>query len=67
MAAHLFTTTVTPGRRLSPVELAEAVDIAQNNDGSNQLAPRVATVLRCRACSATKRLLSGTMIQTRSA
>ena len=50
-------------RRLSPVELAEAVDIAQNNEGSNQLAPRVATVLQLPSMLGDEEALSGTMIQ----
>lgn len=34
------------GKKLGPVELAEAVDVAQQHTGNQQLAPRVATVLQ---------------------
>ena len=49
--------------RLSPVELAEAVDIAQDHKGGEQLAPRVATVLQLPGMLGDDGALSGTMIQ----
>lgn len=64
-AAHfLYHYGVKPLRKkLSPVELAEAVDIAQNNEGVQQLAPRVATVLQLPGMLGDDSALSGTMIQ----
>jgi hypothetical protein len=50
-------------RKLTPVELAEAVDIAQNHRGSDQLAPRVATVLQLPGMLGSDGALSGTMIE----
>ncbi|MEO0475787.1 MAG: hypothetical protein AAF085_07440 [Planctomycetota bacterium] len=49
--------------KLDPVELAEAVDIAQDHKGSEQLAPRVATVLQLPGMLGDDAALSGTMIQ----
>lgn len=64
-AAHfLYHYGIKPLRKkLSPIELAEAVDIAQNNDGVNQLAPRVATVLQLPGMLGDDSALSGTMIK----
>lgn len=64
-AAHfLYHYGIKPLRKkLSPVELAEAVDIAQDNDGVNQLAPRVATVLQLPGMLGDDGALSGKMIQ----
>lgn len=50
-------------KRLSPVELAEAVDIAQGHRGVKQLAPRVATVLQLPGMLGDDSVLSGNMIQ----
>ncbi|MFK7788059.1 MAG: hypothetical protein AB8C95_01030 [Phycisphaeraceae bacterium] len=50
-------------KKLSPVELAEAVDIAQGHRGSNQLAPRVATVLQLPGMLGDDSALSGNLIQ----
>lgn len=50
-------------KKLGPVELAEAVDIAQKNNGVNQLAPRVATVLQLPGMLGDDGALSGNMIQ----
>lgn len=49
--------------KLGPVELAEAVDIAQGHRGSKQLAPRVATVLQLPSMLGNDTALSGNMIQ----
>jgi hypothetical protein len=64
-AAHfLYHYGIKPLRKkLSPVELAEAVDIAQQNDGVNQLAPRVATVLQLPGMLGDDGALSGNMIK----
>ncbi|MBX2850356.1 MAG: hypothetical protein KTR15_01265 [Phycisphaeraceae bacterium] len=63
-AAHfLYHYGIKPLRKkLGPVELAEAVDIAQQNDGVNQLAPRVATVLQLPGMLGDDGALSGNMI-----
>ena len=50
-------------KKLSPVELAEAVDIAQGHRGSKQLAPRVATVLQLPGMLGDDGALSGNMIE----
>lgn len=50
-------------KKLGPIELAEAVDIAQKNAGVNQLAPRVATVLQLPGMLGDDGALSGNMIQ----
>lgn len=64
-AAHfLYHYGIKPLRKkLTPIELAEAVDIAQNHRGTNQLAPRVATVLQLPGMLGDDSALSGTMIQ----
>ncbi|MEM6259060.1 MAG: hypothetical protein AAGI37_12165 [Planctomycetota bacterium] len=64
-AAHfLYYYGIKPlAHKLSPVELAEAVDIAQNNSGTNQLAPRVATVLQLPGMLGDDESLSGNMIE----
>lgn len=63
-AAHfLYHYGIKPLRKkLSPVELAEAVDIAQNHRGTQQLAPRVATVLQLPGMLGDEEALSGNMI-----
>lgn len=48
--------------KLGPVELAEAVDVAQKHKGAQQLAPRVATVLQLPAMFGNDDALSGQMI-----
>jgi len=48
--------------RLGPIELAEAVDIAQGHKGSKQIAPRVATVLQLPSMVGDDEALSGQMI-----
>ncbi|MEM9345729.1 MAG: hypothetical protein AAGB26_03835 [Planctomycetota bacterium] len=64
-AAHfLYHYGIKPlAHKLSPVELAEAVDIAQKNSGTNQLAPRVATVLQLPSMLGDDESLSGNMIE----
>lgn len=64
-AAHfLYHYGLKPLRnKLSPVELAQAVDIAQQNRGANQLAPRVATVLQLPGMLADDQALSSQMIK----
>lgn len=48
--------------KLGPVELAEAVDIAQGHTGVNQIAPRVATVLQLPGMIGDDQSLSSQMI-----
>ncbi|MFN3167726.1 MAG: hypothetical protein ACE37H_11755 [Phycisphaeraceae bacterium] len=49
--------------KLGPIELAEALDVAQGNKGTRQIAPRVATVLQLPAMFAVDdQALSGQMI-----
>ena len=63
-AAVLYFYGVRPlSQKLGPIELAEAVDIARGNKGTDQLAPRVATVLQLPAMFAEDdQALSGQMI-----
>ncbi len=49
--------------RLGPIELAQAVDVAQGYTAGEQLAPRVATVLQLPAMFGNDEVLSGTMIR----
>ena len=51
------------GRKLSPIALAQAVDVAQANAGNDQLAPRVATVLQLPEHAGDDSVLSGQMIR----
>ncbi len=48
--------------RLGPVEVAEAVDVAHGHAGTQQLAPRVATVLQLPEMFGDEEALSGQMI-----
>lgn len=62
-AHYLYYYGIKPlSKKLGPIELAEAVDVAQKHTGQAQLAPRVATVLQLPGMLDDGEALSGQMV-----